>query len=90
MLFIIGTVTQRTEKVAESIARQIMQDIRRQKLEPGSMLPAESAMLERFGVGRGSLREALRILEINGLVVLKPGPKGGPVVAAQDPAPSAR
>jgi len=86
MLFIIGRVTQRTEKVAESIARQIMQDIRRQKLEPGSMLPAESAMLERFGVGRGSLREALRILEINGLVVLKPGPKGGPVVAAQDPA----
>ena len=86
MLLIIGVVTQRTEKIAESIARQIMQDIRRQKLEPGSMLPAESAMQERFGVGRGSLREALRILEINGLVVLKPGPKGGPVVAGQDPA----
>ena len=43
-------------------------------------------MLERFGVGRGSLREALRILEVNGLVVLKPGPRGGPVVAPFDPA----
>ena len=86
MLLIIGAVTQRTEKMAESIARQLMLDIRQQKLEPGAMLPAESAMLERFGVGRGSLREALRILEINGLVVLKPGPKGGPVVAGQDPA----
>jgi DNA-binding FadR family transcriptional regulator len=43
-------------------------------------------MLERFGVGRGSLREALRILEVNGLVVLKPGPGGGPVVARHDPA----
>lgn len=76
---------QRTEKVAESIARQILHDIRRNNLEPGSTLPPESAMLERFGVGRGSLREALRILEVNGLVTLKPGPHGGPVVAPHDP-----
>jgi DNA-binding FadR family transcriptional regulator len=79
-------VTQRTEKVAESIARQIVQDIHRNNLTPGTTLPPESAMLERFGVGRGSLREALRILEVNGLVVLKPGPGGGPVVAQHDPA----
>jgi len=79
-------VAQRTEKVAESVAREIVQDIRRNNLEPGSTLPPESAMLERFGVGRGSLREALRILEVNGLVVLKPGPRGGPVVAPFDPA----
>lgn len=79
-------MAQRTEKVAESVAREILQDIRRNNLEPGSTLPPESAMLERFGVGRGSLREALRILEVNGLVMLKPGPRGGPVVAAHDPA----
>ncbi len=79
-------MAQRTEKVAESVAREIVQDIRRNNLAPGSTLPAESAMLERFGVGRGSLREALRILEVNGLVVLKPGPRGGPVVAPFDPA----
>lgn len=75
----------RTPKIAESVARQILRDIQRQGLKPGSMLPPETAMLERFGVGRGSLREALRILEVNGLVTLKPGPKGGPVVAAHDP-----
>lgn len=79
-------VSQRTEKVAESVARQILQDIQRNKLEPGSTLPPEIVMIERFGVGRGSLREALRILEINGLVTLKPGPGGGPVVTAQNPA----
>ena len=78
-------MAQRTEKVAETVARQILQDIRRNNLAPGATLPAESAMLERFGVGRGSLREALRILEVNGLVTLKPGPRGGPVVAAHDP-----
>jgi GntR family transcriptional repressor for pyruvate dehydrogenase complex len=78
-------VAQRTEKIAESIARQILQDIQRNHLEPGAMLPPESAMVERFGVGRGSLREALRILEVNGLVTLKPGPRGGPVVSRHDP-----
>jgi GntR family transcriptional repressor for pyruvate dehydrogenase complex len=79
-------VAQRTEKVAESIARQILQDIQRNHLEAGSMLPPENAMVEQFGVGRGSLREALRILEVNGLVTLKPGPRGGPVVSPHDPA----
>jgi GntR family transcriptional regulator, transcriptional repressor for pyruvate dehydrogenase complex len=78
-------VAQRTEKVAESVARQILQDIRRNRLGPGSMLPPESTMVERFGVGRGSVREALRILEVNGLVTLKPGPRGGPVVAPHAP-----
>lgn len=42
-------------------------------------------MLERFDIGRGSLREALRILEVNGLVTIKTGPGGGPIVAAHDP-----
>jgi GntR family transcriptional regulator, transcriptional repressor for pyruvate dehydrogenase complex len=39
-------------------------------------------MLERYRVGRASLREGLRILEIQGLITIKPGPGGGPVVAA--------
>jgi DNA-binding FadR family transcriptional regulator len=75
----------RTEKIAESVARQILRDIKDQGLEAGSMLPSESAMLERFEIGRGSLREALRILEVNGLVIIKTGPGGGPIVAAHDP-----
>lgn len=43
-------------------------------------------MLNHFGVSRGSLREALRILEIQGIVTMKPGPGGGPVVAPHHPA----
>jgi DNA-binding FadR family transcriptional regulator len=35
-------------------------------------------------VGRASLREALRLLEVQGLIVIRPGPGGGPVVAAVD------
>jgi DNA-binding FadR family transcriptional regulator len=45
------------------------------------MLASEAVMLDRYGVGRASLREALRILEIHGLIKIKPGPRGGPVVA---------
>jgi DNA-binding FadR family transcriptional regulator len=76
----------RQEKVAEQVAREILRDVQRQRLRPGSTLPSESVMLERFDIGRGSLREALRILEVNGLVTIKTGPGGGPIVAESNPA----
>jgi GntR family transcriptional repressor for pyruvate dehydrogenase complex len=73
--------SRRTDKVSEVIAREIMHDIVRRDLQPGTMLPSEATMLETYGVGRGSLREALRILEVHGLIAIKPGPGGGPAVA---------
>ncbi len=72
----------RTEKVSEVVARSIVQDIAKRDLQPGTMLPPESVMLDRYKVGRASLREGLRILEIQGLITIKPGPGGGPVVSA--------
>jgi GntR family transcriptional regulator, transcriptional repressor for pyruvate dehydrogenase complex len=74
----------RTEKVSEVIARQIVKDIVNRGMTPGTMLPPETQMLERFKVGRASLREALRILEVNGLIVIKSGPGGGPIVSEPD------
>jgi DNA-binding FadR family transcriptional regulator len=71
---------QRAEKVPEIVARKVLHDIVQQGLVAGDRLPPEAAMLARFGVGRASLREALRILEIQGLIRIKPGPQGGPVV----------
>jgi DNA-binding FadR family transcriptional regulator len=79
-----GPRARRTEKVSEVVARSIAQDIAGQHLAEGSMLPPENAMLERYRVGRASLREALRILETQGLITIKPGPGGGPVVGAPD------
>jgi GntR family transcriptional regulator, transcriptional repressor for pyruvate dehydrogenase complex len=73
----------RPPKLAEVVAREIVADIAAGGWQPGETLPSESAMLARFRVGRASLREALRILEIQGIVRLKPGPRGGPVVAAE-------
>jgi GntR family transcriptional regulator, transcriptional repressor for pyruvate dehydrogenase complex len=71
----------RSGKISETIARDILDDIVQRKLPPGTMLASEAVMLDRYGVGRASLREALRILEIYGLIKIKPGPRGGPVVA---------
>jgi DNA-binding FadR family transcriptional regulator len=67
--------------VAESVAREILQDIVDRGLEPGTKLPPEPDMAETYGIARASLREALRILEIHGLIRIRPGPGGGPVVA---------
>lgn len=76
----------RGEKVSAIIAREIVRDIAKRGLGPGERLESESAMLQRYQVARASLREALRILEVHGLVRMKPGPGGGPVVAEVDSA----
>jgi DNA-binding FadR family transcriptional regulator len=72
----------RTMKISESVTREIVADI--SNLEPGTMLPPEAKLLERYQVGRASLREALRVLEMQGLIVIRPGPGGGPMVAQAD------
>jgi DNA-binding FadR family transcriptional regulator len=73
---------ERSEKISEILARQIVRDLARERLDSGAMLPPEAAMLRRLQVGRASLREALRILEVYGLITIKPGPGGGPIVHA--------
>ena len=76
----------RHAKRSELLAREIVEEVLVRGLQPGDLLPPESAMLEHYDVGRASLREALRLLETQGLVTLKPGPGGGPVVGDVDPA----
>lgn len=71
----------RSEKVASRVAREIVRGIVDLDLDPGDPLEPEAQMLERYGVSRGSLREALRILETQGLISIKPGPGGGPSFA---------
>jgi DNA-binding FadR family transcriptional regulator len=66
--------------MAERLARQIVDEIAVKGLKPGSLLPGESEMLRSYGVGRATLREALLLLEVLGLISVKPGPGGGPSV----------
>ncbi|RRQ28989.1 FadR family transcriptional regulator [Rhodococcus sp. Eu-32] len=74
----------RAEKLSAVVARQILHDIQDENLSAGDKLPPESDMCERFEVGKASVREALRILETNGLIQIRTGNGGGPVVGDMD------
>lgn len=78
-----GGVT-RPQKTALLVAKQIVEDIARRGNTVGDRLPPEHLMLEEYGVGRGTLRESLRYLELQGAIMLKPGPGGGPIVQQPD------
>jgi GntR family transcriptional regulator, transcriptional repressor for pyruvate dehydrogenase complex len=67
------------------IAREIALGIIDRNLPPGSMLPPEVSMREEYGVGRSTLREALLLLETRGVITVKSGPGGGPVVRRPRP-----
>ena len=78
------TVGNRPPKAAMLVAQRVVRDIVRGGLRPGDLLPPERTMLEKYETGRGTLREALRLLEFQGVIALKPGPRGGPVLLDPD------
>lgn len=55
-------------KVSDSVADRLTQMIADGDLPAGSRLPAERLLAAQFGVGRSSMREALRTLESRGLI----------------------
>jgi DNA-binding FadR family transcriptional regulator len=74
----------RRGKAAIVLAQAIAHEIHRRGLGAGDKLLAEQKMVERYGVARGSLREALRYLELQGVLRIKSGPGGGPVIQVPD------
>lgn len=69
---------------------QVADDLRRQivsgALAAGDRLPSEDALAERYQVSRSTVREALRVLTSQNLVVTTRGVTGGTFVAVPDPA----
>ena len=70
----------RANKVSQALAQEILREVAMRGLRRGDRLPPEAEMLQQYGVARSSLREALRILEVLGLIDIRTGPSGGPVV----------
>jgi GntR family transcriptional repressor for pyruvate dehydrogenase complex len=70
----------RQNRIFQDVTRQIEEAILSRKLKVGDRLPSERELQETFRVSRGTLREALRVLEQKGLVTIKTGAKGGAVV----------
>jgi GntR family transcriptional repressor for pyruvate dehydrogenase complex len=77
-------INTRPQKTALIVAKRVVDDIYRSGKSVGDRLPPEKIMLETYQVGRGTLREALRYLELQGILTLKPGPGGGPIIETPD------
>jgi GntR family transcriptional repressor for pyruvate dehydrogenase complex len=75
----------RNQKASELVARAIASQIVDADLPEGTRLPRESEMLEILQVGRMTLREGLRLLETQGIIDIRSGPQGGPVVRKPKP-----
>lgn len=66
----------RADMVTEDIKRLITQ----RNLKPGDKLPNERDLQELFSVSKSTTREALKSLEVQGLITISPGPGGGATI----------
>jgi len=79
------TRRRRNPKTSELLARELADEIINRQLPAGARLLTEREMVELYGVGRTTLREALRLLETRGVLTIRAGPHGGPVVRRPEP-----
>jgi GntR family transcriptional regulator, transcriptional repressor for pyruvate dehydrogenase complex len=77
---------EKPQQIADELRRLIVTG----KLSEGDSLGREPELVERFGVSRPSLREALRILEAEGLISVMRGVLGGVVIHEPDESTTAR
>ena len=61
------------KRVTDQIIDQLIAMIADGKFKPGDKLPSETALMEQFGVGRSSLREAIGALSLIGMLTVRPG-----------------
>lgn len=69
--------TVRSARLFEEICDQIKGQLSQGRIRPGDKLPPERDLAGQFGVSRAAVREALRALEVSGIVELRKGKKGG-------------
>lgn len=77
--------TAKPRRTFEDICLQIRQEVSEGRLKPGDRLPAERDLAEQFGVSRTAVREALRSLEVAGVVACQRGISGGAFIRHGDP-----
>jgi GntR family transcriptional regulator, transcriptional repressor for pyruvate dehydrogenase complex len=73
-------VPAKPRRAFDDIIDQVRDMLRSGELRPGQKLPSERDFAVQLGVSRNTVREALRMLEIAGLITLKKGHTGGAFV----------
>jgi len=81
-----GRVTLHQPRLAEMIADNLRARIVTGQLPEDGLLPKQEELIAEFGVSKPSVREALRILEAEGLIQVRKGNLGGSVVRVPKPA----
>ncbi|WP_178106734.1 FadR/GntR family transcriptional regulator [Pseudomonas mangiferae] len=69
-----------TRRAFEEVAEQIRDQLSNGLLKPGDRLPPERELAEQFNLSRNTVREALRALEMSGLLEFRKGATGGAFV----------
>ncbi len=80
----IGLARLSVPKASDVLASELRRQIFSGELAEGSVLPVERALSAATGLSRGSVRDALRVLEIEGLIETRPGRAGGSFVRRPD------
>lgn len=78
----LGVVAVTAARIGERIASDLRKRIVDGALSDGARLPKEDTLRRAFGVGKPAIREALRILETEGLITVQRGNRGGAIVRA--------
>lgn len=71
-------------RIFQHVVDEIQSAILDGRIKAGDQLPSEMKLKEMFETSRGSIREALRVLEQKGLIDIKTGVAGGAVVRTPD------
>ncbi len=80
----------RRPRAFQRIVAKVREDVFSGRLSPGDRLPGENAIADQFRVSRLAVREALRVLELDGIVRVEHGFRGGSFVAEADAASVSR
>lgn len=77
----------RATRTFEAAIEHLTEAVEHARLRSGDRLPSESELAAGLGISKPTLRQALRVLELSGLLVVKRG-KGGGIVVASDLVPA--
>ena len=73
----LGRPRQKRQKLSDLVVEHVKRWIVTERKQPGDRLPNEKELIELFGYSKGTIREALKALEVRGMISIRTGPGGG-------------
>lgn len=77
-------------KLSDLIVDEVKRLIVEEELKPGDRLPNEKELIEQYSISKGTVREAMKALEVEGLIMTRSGPGGGAWLTEVGTGPASR